>query len=164
MTILRRHTPGIKEVKSSRIFPSISLTLLSIKVFAYTLSFPRDQTHNRDQPRFRDYSQWCGLGGSSLGCATVDEAKLLKAADEGLMQRGTRLQLIWSWMNLCNLSFTLETQVSSRSQRSSKGRSATGSKSVVYRRGPAEPAEPFEPEEPLLVLEQQLHMQEWYLE
>jgi hypothetical protein len=39
-------------------------------------------------------------------------------------------------MKRCNLSFTLETQVNSRSQRSSKGRSATGSKSVVYLLGP----------------------------
>merc|ERR1711881_740137 len=53
------------------------------------------------------------------------------------MHRGTRLQLIWSWMKRCNLSLTFETQVSSRSQRSSNGLSATGSNSVVYRRGPA---------------------------
>ena len=130
------------------------------------------------------YSQWCGLGGNSLGCATVELAKLLKAADEGLMQSGTRLQFIWSCMKRCNLSLTFETQVNSRSQRSSKGRSATGSKSVVYRLGPlpfpaafpAEPEAPFvlpvEPWpfpvcgfefvlDPLLV--QQAHIHEWYL-
>ena len=89
------------------------------------------------------YSQWCGLGGSSLGCATVELAKLLKAADDGFIQSGTRLQFIWSWINLCNLSLTFETHVSSRSQTSSNGLSATGSKSVVYRLGPL-----FEP--PLL--------------
>ena len=89
------------------------------------------------------YSQWCGLGGSSLGCATVELAKLLKAADDGFIQSGTRLQFIWSWINLCNLSLTFETHVNSRSQTSSNGRSATGSKSVVYRLGPL-----FEP--PLL--------------
>ena len=116
------------------------------------------------------YSQWWGLGGSSLGCATVELAKLLKAADDGLMHKGTRLQLIWSWMKRCNLSLTLDTQVSSRSQRSSNGLSATGSKSVVYRRGgPPWPLLPFPPPlappvpEPPAVLVQHEHMQEWYL-
>jgi len=40
----------------------------------------------------RCHSQWCGEGGSSLGCATVLLAKLLNAADDGLMQSGTRLE------------------------------------------------------------------------
>ena len=40
----------------------------------------------------RCHSQWWGEGGSSLGCATVLLAKLLKAAEEGLMQSGTRLE------------------------------------------------------------------------
>merc|ERR1712088_156931 len=84
------------------------------------------------------YSQWCGLGGSSLGCATVELAKLLKAADEGLMQRGTRFELIWSRMKRCSLSLTLLTQVRSLSQSSSKALSASGSKSRVYWRIPDE--------------------------
>ena len=71
------------------------------------------------------YSQWCGLGGSSLGWATVELAKLLKAAEWGLMQSGTRLVLIWSWMKRCSFSFTLATHDSSRSQSSSKVRSDT---------------------------------------
>ena len=71
------------------------------------------------------YSQWCGLGGSSLGCATVELAKLLNAAEWGLMQSGTRLVLIWSWMKRCSFSFTLATHDSSRSQSSSKVRSDT---------------------------------------
>jgi hypothetical protein len=97
----------------------------------------------------RRHSQWWGEGGSSLGCATVELAKLLKAAEEGLMQSGTLFELSWSWMNLCNLSFTLDTQVRSVSQESSKSTSATGSKSLVYWRMP------------VLVLWQQAHMQEW---
>ena len=84
------------------------------------------------------HSQWWGEGGSSEGCATVELAKLLKAADEGLMQRGTLFELSWSWMNLCRRSFTLDTQVSSDSQESSKITSATGSKSLVYWRMPEE--------------------------
>ena len=73
------------------------------------------------------YSQWCGLGGNSLGCATVELAKLLNAADEGLIQRGTRFEFIWLSINLCNLSFTLLTHVRSLSHSSSKALSATGS-------------------------------------
>ena len=96
------------------------------------------------------YSQWWGLGGSSLGWATVELAKLLYAADEGLMQRGTRLELIWSKMNRCILSLTFETQVKSRSHSSSNGRSADGSNSLEYCLIPD--AEVW----------QQPHMQEWY--
>merc|ERR1712088_464330 len=73
------------------------------------------------------YSQWWGLGGNSLGCATVELAKLLKAADEGLMHRGTRFEFIWLSINRCSLSLTLLTQVKSLSHSSSKARSATGS-------------------------------------
>merc|ERR1719189_1062055 len=98
---------------------------------------------------------WCGgvwgEGGSSLGCATVLLAKLLKAAELGLIQRGTRLLVIWSWMNLCSLSLTLETLVSSSSHESSNTSSAAGSKSLVYCRMPWG------------VDTQQAHMQEWYL-
>lgn len=73
------------------------------------------------------YSQWWGLGGSSLGCATVELAKLLNAAEEGLMQRGTRFEFIWLSINRWSLSFTLLTQVKSLSHSSSKALSATGS-------------------------------------
>ena len=53
-----------------------------------------------------DYSQWWGEGGSSEGWATVELAKLLNAAEEGLMQRGTRCEPSWSEMNLCSFCFT----------------------------------------------------------
>lgn len=66
------------------------------------------------------------------------------------MQSGTLLEFSWSWMNLCSLSFTLETQVNSDSHESSKMTSATGSKSRVYCLIPED------------VEWQQAHMQEWY--
>lgn len=97
------------------------------------------------------HSQWWGDGGSSLGWATVELAKLLNAAEEGLMHSGTRFEFSWSWMNLCNRSFTLDTLVSSDSQESSKITSATGSKSLVYCLIPPG-AET-----------QQEHIHEWYL-
>jgi len=80
----------------------------------------------------------------------VELAKLLNAADEGLMQSGTLFEFNWSWMNLCNLSFTFDTLVSSDSQESSKITSAMGSKSLVYCLMPCG------------VEWQQEHMQEWY--
>jgi len=82
---------------------------------------------NKSITRIVSYSQWWGLGGNSLGCATVELAKLLKAADEGLMHRGTRFEFIWLSINRCSLSLTLLTQVKSLSHSSSKARSATGS-------------------------------------
>lgn len=97
------------------------------------------------------HSQWWGDGGSSLGWATVELAKLLNAADDGLMHKGTRFEFNWSWMNLCSFSFTLETHVSSDSQASGKDSSDTGSKSLVYCLSPAG------------VETQHAHMQEWYL-
>lgn len=96
------------------------------------------------------HSQWCGDGGSSLGCATVLLAKLLKAAEDGLMHNGTRFTVNCSWMNLWSLSFTLDTLVSSSSHMSSKISSAAGSNSRVYCRIPAG------------VETQQLHIQLWY--
>ena len=97
------------------------------------------------------YSQWCGEGGSSEGWATVELAKLLNAAEDGLIQSGTRLEFNWSWMNLWSLCLTLFTLVSSSSQASSKGSSDIGSKSRVYWRIPEE------------VEWQHAHIQEWYL-
>ena len=38
------------------------------------------------------YSQWWGEGGNSEGWATVELAKLLNAAEDGLIQSGTRFE------------------------------------------------------------------------
>lgn len=46
----------------------------------------------RDLPCLLCHSQWWGEGGSSLGWATVLLAKLLNAAEEGLIHSGTRLE------------------------------------------------------------------------
>lgn len=100
------------------------------------------------------WPQPCWLGGGPVvqSCWIVYTlAKLLYAADIGLIQRGTRSRAKWLIMNLWRRSFTWDIDLNSFSQVSSNACGAVGSKSWVYCRPPQD------------VEAQQVHIQEWYL-
>lgn len=79
----------------------------------------------------RSYSHTSGDGGISEGWATVELIKLLKAADWGLMQSGTRLPFCCSKMNWWMISLTCLTELRFFSKPSSNLGLVTGSKSLV---------------------------------